>query len=85
MGTDIDSSFSNYYGSAGLVYILVVLICITFSWWGLQQLRLEVFLKNPRSAPAKVLLIFLSVVLGYQVAGFLFSYFTWAGMLKELF
>jgi uncharacterized integral membrane protein (TIGR02327 family) len=80
-----DSSFYSSFGMMGLTYIFVVLVCITFSWWGLQQLRLEVFLKNPKSTPAKILLIFLSIVLGYQVSSFLFAYFQWTGMLRGMF
>lgn len=85
MGIDTDSSFYSSFGAIGMTYIVVVLVCITFAWWGLQQLRLDVFLKNPKSPPAKVLLIFLSIVLGYQVASFLFAYFEWTGMLRGMF
>lgn len=78
-------AFFTSLGITGMTYIVVVLVCIAFSWWGLQQLRLDVFLKNPKSTPAKILLIFLSVALGYQVASFLIAYFEWTGMMKGLF
>lgn len=69
----------------GLTYVLVLLVCIVLSWWGLQQLRLEVFLKNPKSTPAKILLIFLSVALGHQVTSFLYDYLQWTGVLTGTF
>lgn len=72
-------------GFTGLAYIVIVLLCIVLAWLGLQQLRLEVFLKNPRNPYAKILLIFASIALGYQVASFLIAYFEWTGMLKGLF
>lgn len=81
---DNDAFFSNL-GITGMTYIFVVLVCIACAWWGLQQIRLDVFLKNPKSTPAKILLIFLSIALGYQVASFLIAYFEWTGMMKGLF
>lgn len=75
----------NSYTIAGVSYVLVVLVCITLSWMGLQQLRLDVFLKNPKSPFAKILLIFLSIVLGYQVTSFLFQYFQMTSMLRGMF
>ncbi|MNI98938.1 hypothetical protein D3C73_1578900 [compost metagenome] len=80
-----DSSFYYTLGFTGITYIVITLICIALAWWGLQQLRLDIFLKNPRSTPGKVLLIFASIALGYQVASFLIAYFEWTGMLKGMF
>ena len=77
-----NDAFFTSLGITGITNIVVVLVCIACSWWGLQQLRLDVFLKNPKSTPAKILLIFLSVALGYQVASFLIAYFEWTGMMK---
>lgn len=83
MGTD--SSFYYTLGFTGMIYIVLTLVCIALAWIGLQQLRLEVFLKNPKSTPAKILLIFASIALGYEVASFLMAYFGWTGMLKGMF
>jgi uncharacterized integral membrane protein (TIGR02327 family) len=80
-----NDAFFTSLGITGITNIVVVLVCIACSWWGLQQLRLDVFLKNPKSTSAKILLIFLSVALGYQVASFLIAYFEWTGMMKGLF
>jgi uncharacterized integral membrane protein (TIGR02327 family) len=77
-------SFYQSMGITGMTYILIVLVCITLSWLSLQQLKLETFLKNPKSMPSKLLLILLSIALGYQVASFLIAYFEWTGMLKGL-
>ncbi|WP_438447477.1 DUF1146 domain-containing protein [Gorillibacterium sp. sgz5001074] len=79
------STYQYSMGFTGMAYIVTVLVCIAFAWLGLQQLRLEVFLKNPKGPYAKLLLIFASVALGYQVASFLIAYVEWTGMLKGLF
>ncbi|WJH36284.1 DUF1146 family protein [Paenibacillus aurantius] len=68
-----------------LIYILMALICIGFSWWALQQFRFDLFLKNPKSAQAKALQILLSIALGYEAARFLVDYFNWSAMLKGMF
>lgn len=88
MGTGVGetgASFQFTLGLTGMMYIIVALVCITLAWMGLQQLRLEVFLKNPKGPYAKVLLIFASIALGYEVASFLIAYVEWTGMLKGLF
>ncbi|WP_019535656.1 DUF1146 family protein [Paenibacillus ginsengihumi] len=72
-------------GLNGLLNIVVSLICIGFSWWVLQSLRLEAALKNPRSAQAKLLQVFLSVALGYQIARFIIDYFQWSSWLPGMF
>lgn len=66
-------------------YILLSLLCIAFSWWGLQQLRLDKLLKNPKSPQAKLLQIFFSIALGYTIARFFLDYFNWSAMLKGMF
>lgn len=82
-----ESSAAFHYsaGMSSMIYILTVLVCITLSFLALQQIRLDLFLKNPRSGYAKLLLIFVSIALGYQVAEFLIAYAEWTGMLKGLF
>lgn len=81
-GTD---SISFTFAISGIIYILIVLICIALSWWGLQQFRFDLFVKNPRSIQSKLLQIFLSLALGYQVARFIIDYFNWSAMIKGLF
>jgi len=68
-----------------MAYITVTLLCVALAWWGLQQLRLEIFLKNPKSPQSKLLLIMISLALGYEVASFLIAYFGWSGLLKGMF
>jgi uncharacterized integral membrane protein (TIGR02327 family) len=71
---------------SNVVYIVLVLLCIGFSWYGIQQLRLDVFLRNPRSGAARLLQVFVSIALGYQVARFIIDYvgwsMSWSGLAK---
>lgn len=76
----------NYsFAMSSLGYIILTLCAIGLSWWALQQVRLDLFVKNPKSAQVKVLQIFLSIALGYEVSRFLIDYFNWSALLKGLF
>lgn len=82
MGTD---PFNASLGLAGLINIVVVILCIGLAWWGLQELRFDMLLRRPKGAAAKLLQIFLSIALGYQVARFVIEYFHWSSWLNEMF
>ncbi|TBL72967.1 DUF1146 family protein [Paenibacillus thalictri] len=82
MGTD---PFNATLGLEGLVNIFAVIVCIGLSWWGLQELRFDMLLRRPKSAAARLLQIFLSIALGYQVARFIIEYFHWSTWLHEMF
>ncbi|GIP40956.1 hypothetical protein J31TS4_42360 [Paenibacillus sp. J31TS4] len=69
----------------GLTGIGITLVCIVLAWFGIQQLRLDKFIKQPKSPAGIVLQVFLSLALGYQVARFLLDYLSWSGMLKGMF
>lgn len=70
---------------SGMAYILVVLVCIFLAWWSLQQFRFDLFLRSPKSAPAKMLQVVLSIAIGYQLARFVIDYFNWSRLLQGMF
>jgi uncharacterized integral membrane protein (TIGR02327 family) len=79
---NIWGSVGTNVGFSGLLYIVIVLICIAISWWALQAFRFDIFLHDPKSKQAKVLQIFISVILGYQAAKFLIDYANWSMLLR---
>jgi len=82
---DVSNALEYSMGMTGLVSITVVLACIGLTWWALQQFRFDLFVKQPRSAPAKMLQVLLSVALGYQIARFVLDYYNWSTLLKGMF
>jgi len=70
---------------AGAVNIIITLLCIWASWWALQSFRFDVFVRDPKGARAKVLLILFSVMLGHAAARFVIDYLEWSLTLKGLF
>lgn len=72
-------------GMNGIINIFITLICIACSWWALQELNLDKMMKRPKSMQSKMLQIFLSVGLGYQLARFFIDYFNWSTWLSGIF
>lgn len=73
------------YAIEGIVHIFLSIILIALAWWALQTVRWDLFLLRPNSPQAKVLVIFLSIIIGSLVAGFLSQYFGWSNLIKYLF
>ncbi|UYZ13931.1 DUF1146 family protein [Brevibacillus sp. WF146] len=69
----------------GVVSIILTVLFIALSWWGLQAIRFDLFLKKPDSAQAKLLQILLSLVIGYEVARFFLDYLGWSLMIGHVF
>jgi uncharacterized integral membrane protein (TIGR02327 family) len=63
-----------YNSAMNLIEIVIYLVAIGISWWALQEVRFDVFLKRPKSRAAKLLQLLLSIALGYGVGGFLTHY-----------
>jgi uncharacterized integral membrane protein (TIGR02327 family) len=76
------------YGAArymGLLSIFVYVLFIGLSWWALQEFRFDVLLRRPKSPQSKLLLIFLSIVLGYQLGSFFLTYLQYSLGLQRMF
>lgn len=72
-------------GLKGLINIWIVLTFIGFSWWALQGLKFDAAFKRPKSIQAKLLQIFLSIALGYQLARFVIDYLQWSTWIPGMF
>lgn len=83
--TKSGSSFAQMLAIDGLTSIIIMLVCIALAWTGLQQLRFEQFLKQPKSFAAKLLQVFLAIALGYLVGKFLTEYINWSADLTGMF
>lgn len=71
-------------GFNGLLSIAVTLLSIYLAWVVLQELKLEPFLKRPKSPQAKMLQVMLAIVLGHGFARFILDYLNWSQMLRYL-
>lgn len=62
----------------GLLSIILSIAFIGLSWWALQAFHFEKVLRKPNSPQAKLLQIFLSIVMGYELSRFFLDYLGWS-------
>jgi len=79
------TNFNPSVAASSMVYIVIVIVCIALSWWGLRQFRFDLFLHRPKSPASVLLQIFIAIVLGSEVARFFIDYFNWSQLLKGMF
>jgi uncharacterized integral membrane protein (TIGR02327 family) len=72
-------------GVQGLMNMLITLACIGVSWWALQAIRFDLFVKDVKNLQSRVLQVILAIVTGYLLGQFLISYSNWSSLLKRLF
>ena len=82
---DVMDSAVKSAGYSGIFNIVITVLCIWGAWWALQNFRFDLFVKQPKSPQAKVLMIMLSVGIGYSVASFIIEYLSWSITIKWLF
>lgn len=85
MGEMLQDGLSRAAGSSSLVSMFVSLLCVVLSWWALQNLKLDLVIRYPKSPQGRLLHLLLAIVLGHFVAGFFLDYLGWSGMLRYLF
>ncbi|MED4403895.1 DUF1146 family protein [Metabacillus fastidiosus] len=73
------------FGQQALISMLVSLIFIIVTWWALQSINLEKFIKAGNVIQARVLLILLTIVIASIVSNFFLDYLLWAQQLPFLF
>lgn len=82
---DLTSGLNYSMGLSSLISIVVTIVMIGLAWWALQQVRFDLFLKQPGSPASKMLQVLLAIALGYEIARFVLEYFRWSSLLKGLF
>ncbi|MDR6225532.1 DUF1146 family protein [Desmospora profundinema] len=73
------------FAVSALVNIMISLICIAISWWVLLNVRLDLFLRDPRHVQAKALQVLLAIVLGHGLATFIIDYSGWSRTISLFF
>ncbi|WP_428912679.1 DUF1146 family protein [Niallia sp. Krafla_26] len=73
------------YGQEAIISIISHLVFIGFSWWSLQSLNFEKFLRKNRVAQARLLYLLLAIALGSIVSNFFLDYLFWSRQLPSLF
>jgi uncharacterized integral membrane protein (TIGR02327 family) len=69
------------FGQQALLSILIHIVFIALSWWALQSLNFEKFLRKNRVFQARVLYVLLAIIMGSIVSNFLLDYLSWSQQL----
>ncbi|HET7615862.1 MAG TPA: DUF1146 family protein [Bacillales bacterium] len=72
-------------GVQAILYLVIHLVFLAVTWWALQSFRFDVFMKNPDSPRAKVLLILLTIAIGSLAGNFFYNYLFQSLRLPYLF
>ncbi len=73
------------YGQEALLSILSHLVFIAVTWWALQSINFEKFLRKNRVAQARMLYVLVSIVIGSIVSNFFLDYLFWSKQLPLIF
>jgi uncharacterized integral membrane protein (TIGR02327 family) len=71
-------------GIRGLLSAAVMLFSVYLAWVVLQELKLDVFLKQPKGRRAVMLRLMLAVAIGYLFSRFILDYWEWSSSLRLL-
>lgn len=71
-------------GIRGLLSAAVMLFSVYLAWVVLQELKLDVFLKQPKGRRAVMLRLMLAVAIGYLFSRFILDYWEWSTSLRLL-
>lgn len=82
---EMRDTFQEMAGISGLTAIIVSLICIGLSWWAMQNVKWDLFIRHPRGAQGKLLQLLLAVIIGHFVAAFVIDYLRYTIMLRYMF
>jgi len=74
-----------FIGEQALIAILVNIFFIGISFYALQSLMVDKFIKKNRVFQAQLLFILMSIVIGSLVAGFFMNLTGWSSQLQYLF
>lgn len=85
MGNILSDELSKTAGTSSMISMIVSLLCVVLSWWALQNLKLDLVIRYPKSPQGRLLHLLLAIVLGHFVAGFFLDYLNWSGMIRYMF
>jgi uncharacterized integral membrane protein (TIGR02327 family) len=71
-------------GIRGLLSAAVMLLSVYLAWVVLQELKFDVFLKQPKGRRAVMLRLMMAVAIGYLFSRFILDYWEWSTSLRLL-
>ncbi|RYM05566.1 DUF1146 domain-containing protein [Sporolactobacillus sp. THM7-7] len=72
-------------GFYALLSLFIHLIALILTWWALQSLKIDVFMRRPKSLQSRILLILIALAISYPVARFFLDYMDWSLRLPQIY
>jgi uncharacterized integral membrane protein (TIGR02327 family) len=73
------------FGFQSAMNLTIHLVALILTWWAMQNIKWEVFVRFPKSARTKVLMIFIAIAVSWLVAKFFIDYVTWSLNLPQIY
>jgi len=73
------------FGYQALISLFSHLVFIIITWWALQSINYEKFIRQNHVIQARILLIFVTIVIGSTVSNFFLDYLLWSQQLPSIF
>ncbi|MBF7021568.1 DUF1146 family protein [Staphylococcus kloosii] len=73
-----------YLGQFAIIHLILHVVCICISYWALNVLRLDQFLKKGDPLKVQICMIFLAILLGTAVSNFIVDLLQFSTQVKYL-
>lgn len=73
------------FGVQAAMDLFIHLIILILTWWAIQSIKWDLWLRNPTSIRAKILMILISIAISYPVASFFINYLSWSVQLPQIY
>ncbi|WP_078543448.1 DUF1146 family protein [Litchfieldia alkalitelluris] len=73
------------FGYQALISIISHLIFIIITWWALQSFNFDKWFKAGHVIQARIVIIFITIIIGSAVSNFFLDYLIWSQQLPNLF
>ncbi|WLD93142.1 DUF1146 family protein [Alkalihalobacillus sp. AL-G] len=72
------------FGQQALLNILVNILFVVITWWAIQGIHFEKFIKKGNVQQARVIMILLTIAISSLVSTFFLNYLSWSLQLRLL-
>jgi uncharacterized integral membrane protein (TIGR02327 family) len=62
------------FGVYAAIYLFIHILTLIVTWWAIQTVKFDTFLKNPNGPRAKILMILITIAISYLVGEFFVNY-----------
>lgn len=73
------------FGVQAALNLFIHLIILVITWWAVQSIKWDLWIKSPSSMRAKILMILVTIAISYPVSSFLINYFNWSVQLPQIY